>query len=162
MAEIITHAHAPSTLGQVWTAWTAAGLCALLIEDDPKVALAELTRRFPGADLRAGGDARPLAEIVDHPARAYDGPLDLRGTPFQRAVWLALMAIPAGETATYRSIAHSLGRPKAVRAVGTACGANHVSVIVPCHRALRSDGGMGGYYWGLERKRRLLEMERRP
>jgi AraC family transcriptional regulator of adaptative response/methylated-DNA-[protein]-cysteine methyltransferase len=85
--------------------------------------------------------------------------LDLRGTPFQIRVWTALQAIPPGETRTYQQIARSLGMPTAARAVGSACGSNIIGVLVPCHRALRSDGGLGGYRWGLPRKEKLIAGE---
>jgi AraC family transcriptional regulator of adaptative response/methylated-DNA-[protein]-cysteine methyltransferase len=86
--------------------------------------------------------------------------MDIRGTPFQFSVWEQLRAIPAGETRSYSEIARRIGRPRAIRAVGTANGANPVSIVIPCHRAIRSSGHLGGYRWGLERKRKLLEMER--
>jgi AraC family transcriptional regulator of adaptative response/methylated-DNA-[protein]-cysteine methyltransferase len=88
-------------------------------------------------------------------------PLDIRGTSFQFAVWEQLRAIPPGQTRSYSEIARLIGRPRAVRAVGTANGANPVSVLIPCHRAMRASGHPGGYRWGLERKRLLLEMEAR-
>jgi AraC family transcriptional regulator of adaptative response/methylated-DNA-[protein]-cysteine methyltransferase len=87
-------------------------------------------------------------------------PLDIRGTVFQRRVWDALRGIPRGETRTYRELARAVGAPAAVRAVGSACGANPVALVIPCHRAVRTDGGLGGYAWGLDRKRRLLRLER--
>ena len=86
--------------------------------------------------------------------------LDLRGTAFQERVWQALRAIPAGETQSYQQVAGALGVPQAVRAVASACGANPVAVAVPCHRVVRSDGGLSGYRWGIEHKRALLERER--
>jgi AraC family transcriptional regulator of adaptative response/methylated-DNA-[protein]-cysteine methyltransferase len=88
-------------------------------------------------------------------------PLDIRGTVFQRRVWEALRRIPRGETRTYGEIARQIGAPAAVRAVGSACGANPVALVVPCHRAVRTDGGLGGYAWGLGVKKRLLEIEKR-
>lgn len=86
--------------------------------------------------------------------------MDLRGTKLQRAVWNALRKIPAGQTTTYTKIAEKIGRPDAVRAVGTACGANHVSLVVPCHRVVRRDGALAGYRWGLARKEKLIRWER--
>ena len=86
-------------------------------------------------------------------------PLDIQGTAFQRRVWAALQAIPPGVTASYSEIARRIGRPKAARAVASACAANSIAVAIPCHRALRADGGLGGYRWGLERKQALLEAE---
>ena len=88
-------------------------------------------------------------------------PLDIRGTVFQRRVWEALRRIPRGQTRTYSDIAREIGAPAAVRAVGSACGANPVALVVPCHRAVRTDGGLGGYAWGLGVKKRLLEIEKR-
>jgi AraC family transcriptional regulator of adaptative response/methylated-DNA-[protein]-cysteine methyltransferase len=88
-------------------------------------------------------------------------PLDIRATAFQRRVWQALCAIPRGETRSYGAIARAIGRPSAARAVGRACASNPVALVIPCHRAVRGDGAPGGYAWGIERKRRLLERERR-
>jgi AraC family transcriptional regulator of adaptative response/methylated-DNA-[protein]-cysteine methyltransferase len=88
-------------------------------------------------------------------------PLDIRGTVFQRRVWRELQRIPRGATRTYAQIASAIGAPRAVRAVGSACGANPVALAVPCHRAVRTDGGLGGYAWGLRRKKRLLELEKK-
>jgi methylated-DNA-[protein]-cysteine S-methyltransferase len=93
--------------------------------------------------------------------RAFDLPLDLGGTPFQRAVWERLLAVPYGETTTYAAIAAELGRPSAVRAVGAAVGRTPVAIVVPCHRVLGSDGALTGYAGGVDRKRALLELERR-
>jgi len=87
-------------------------------------------------------------------------PLDIRGTAFQQQVWQALRLIPRGETRNYAEIARAINKPQATRAVGSACGANPVAVIIPCHRVLRSDGSLGGYRWGIERKQKLLEIER--
>ena len=87
-------------------------------------------------------------------------PLDIQGTAFQARVWRALQKIPLGKTASYNEIAAALGQPKAVRAVAQACAVNKLALIVPCHRVIRSDGDLGGYRWGLERKRELLARER--
>jgi AraC family transcriptional regulator of adaptative response/methylated-DNA-[protein]-cysteine methyltransferase len=96
---------------------------------------------------------------VEHPATAPDLPIDVAGTAFQEAVWRELRKIPAGETRSYAQIAAAIGQPKAVRAVGTANGDNHIAVLIPCHRVIRSDGSLGGYAGGLDRKRKLLEAE---
>src|SRR5690606_28834771 len=95
------------------------------------------------------------------PDRPHDLPLDVRGTAFQEAVWRELTRIPPGETRTYAQIAAAVGRPGAVRATGSANGANNVAVLIPCHRVIRGDGGLGGYAYGLDRKRALLARERR-
>jgi AraC family transcriptional regulator of adaptative response/methylated-DNA-[protein]-cysteine methyltransferase len=96
------------------------------------------------------------AAICDEP----DVQLDPRGTPFQLEVWRKLLEIPRGETRTYTQLAAELGRPRAARAVGAACGSNRIGVLVPCHRVIRTDGSLAGYRWGLDRKRLLLEIER--
>ena len=98
--------------------------------------------------------------MVDDPAAAHALPLDIRGTAFQRRVWEALQAIPAGETVTYGALAERLGSPRAVRAVAGACAANKVAVAIPCHRVVGAGGALTGYRWGVERKRALLERER--
>jgi AraC family transcriptional regulator, regulatory protein of adaptative response / methylated-DNA-[protein]-cysteine methyltransferase len=155
----------PCKLGQVLIAATARGVCAVFFGDRPEPLRRDLLRRFPQARIHEDGSTlRPLAdrivELVDTGAAAADIPLDLVGTAFQQKVWKALREIPPGKTTTYRALARRIGAPKAIRAVGTACGANPVSVAVPCHRVLRSDGGLGGYAWGIERKRALLARER--
>ena len=156
----------PSSLGLVLVARSATsdGLCAVLLGDDRETLRRELQDRFPGATLIEGdaalhAQAMRVVELVESPERGLDIELDLRGTEFQRMVWQALREIPAGSTATYTEIARRIGRPAAVRAVGHACGANPLAVIVPCHRAVRSDGTLAGYRWGIERKRILLERE---
>ncbi|RDC59552.1 putative bifunctional transcriptional activator/DNA repair enzyme AlkA [Alteripontixanthobacter maritimus] len=151
---------ADTTLGPMLVAATDKGVCRLSFGEGPE----ELARRFPNAELAEGGDAftRLLSEVVgqvEEPGHARDIPLDIRGTAFQEAVWKALRQIPAGETRSYSQIAAEVGRPKAVRAAGSANGANHVAVLIPCHRVIAADGGMGGYAYGLDIKRALLERE---
>ena len=97
--------------------------------------------------------------LIEAPGTGVDLPLDVRGTAFQQRVWRALREIPAGSTASYREIASRIGAPRAVRAVAHACAVNPVAVAIPCHRVVRSDGGLAGYRWGVERKRELLERE---
>jgi AraC family transcriptional regulator, regulatory protein of adaptative response / methylated-DNA-[protein]-cysteine methyltransferase len=151
-----------TSLGPLLIAATERGLCRVAFEEDG----AALARRFPRATIEPGGAA--LAELaarvvalVESPERDADLPLDVRGTAFQEAVWQALKAIPAGETRTYAELAALAGRPEAVRAAGTACGTNPLAVVVPCHRAKRADGTLGGYAYGLERKAALLTREGR-
>lgn len=152
---------ADTSLGGLLVAATDKGLCRVSFDEDE----AALRARFPHAAVEPGGEA--LADLaarvvaqVESPERDADLPLDVRGTAFQEAVWRALRSIPAGETRSYAELAALAGKPAAVRAAGTACGANGVAVLIPCHRALRSDGSMGGYAYGLERKRALLDRER--
>jgi AraC family transcriptional regulator of adaptative response/methylated-DNA-[protein]-cysteine methyltransferase len=157
----------PSKLGRLLVAATDRGVCQILLGDDDRTLEAELRQALPAA--RIGRDSGRLGPWVER-AVAYlagrephlDLPLDLRATAFQRQVWEALRAIPRGETRSYAEIAQAIGRPKAVRAVGTACGSNPVAVVVPCHRVTRGDGDLGGYRWGPERKAKLLAMEARP
>jgi AraC family transcriptional regulator of adaptative response/methylated-DNA-[protein]-cysteine methyltransferase len=151
-------------MGLTLVAESTRGVAALLFGGSDRAMLAELRDEFPAAridrDDAAGAAAFAALEAVlagREPAKGLR--LDLRGTPFQIRVWTALQAIPPGETRTYQQIAQSLGAPKAARAVGSACGNNIIGVLVPCHRALRSDGGLGGYRWGLDRKEKLLTGE---
>ena len=111
-----------------------------------------------GDPLPAWLDA--LVSHLDHDVPLPPLPIVTAGTPFQQRVWEALRQVPAGSTTTYRALAEAIGQPGAVRAVGSACGANRVAVLIPCHRAVRTDGGLGGFRWGLERKRALLDRER--
>lgn len=159
--ETIRWAVVESALGPMLLAATAHGICRLSFGEDET----SLERHFPNARLIP--DDGSLATLVEGalaavrcPSVAPDLPLDVRGTAFQEAVWKELRKIPAGETRTYAQIAAAVGKPGAVRAAGSANGANPVSVLVPCHRVIRSDGSLGGYAWGLERKRRLLDSEK--
>ncbi len=153
-----------SSLGAILVAATDRGVCAILIDDDPELLVRDLERRFPRAQL-VGGDAAfeglvaRVVGLVEHPREGLDLPLDVRGTAFQQRVWQALRAIPPGSTATYSEIAGTIGAPKAVRAVAAACAANSLAVAIPCHRVVRTDGGLSGYRWGVERKRALLDRE---
>ncbi|MGZ8312633.1 MAG: methylated-DNA--[protein]-cysteine S-methyltransferase, partial [Allosphingosinicella sp.] len=158
--ETIRWATAETGLGTMFVAATDKGICRLSFDEDE----AELRRRFPLATVEPGGAAmadlvRRTAAAVNAPEKPHDLPLDVRGTAFQEAVWRELMRIPPGESLSYAALAARAGRPKAVRAVGTACGANNVAVLIPCHRARRGDGTPGGYAYGLDRKARLLERE---
>jgi AraC family transcriptional regulator of adaptative response/methylated-DNA-[protein]-cysteine methyltransferase len=154
---------ASTSLGPLLVAATDKGLCRVTFEEDE----AGLRARFPNAEIAPGGAALDdlaleVVALVDRPGRAAatELPLDVRGTAFQEAVWAALKAIPPGETRTYAELAAAAGNPRAVRAAGSACGANPIAVVIPCHRALRSGGGLGGYAWGLARKEGLLGRER--
>jgi AraC family transcriptional regulator of adaptative response/methylated-DNA-[protein]-cysteine methyltransferase len=165
--EEVCHAIGRSSLGCVLVAATRRGICAILIGDDPAALRADLKSRFPKARLiePEPGFAELVAEVVrfvDDPKheKGLGLPLDIRGTTFQRRVWEALRDIPPGETASYGEIAERVGSPHAVRAVASACGANKLAVAIPCHRVIAADGGLAGYRWGVERKRRLLERER--
>jgi len=151
---------ADTSLGPMLVAATDKGLCRVSFDEGEEA----LRQRFPHAEIVPGGAA--LADLaarvvasVESPERDQDLPLDVQGTAFQEAVWQALRAIPAGETRTYTELAALAGNPKAVRAAGTACGANHVSIVIPCHRAQRSDGTLGGYAYGLDRKVALRKRE---
>lgn len=162
----IRYAAARCSLGLVLAGATDSGVCAILLGDDEASLKRALTERFPRAELidAKRGLGRLLADVVaavEMPAKAMALPLDIKGTAFQQRVWAALRDIPAGETATYAEIACRIGKPKAVRAVGAACGANPVAVVVPCHRVVGSDGKLTGYRWGVERKRALLARERK-
>jgi AraC family transcriptional regulator of adaptative response/methylated-DNA-[protein]-cysteine methyltransferase len=158
--ETIRWAAADTSLGTMLVAATARGICRLSFDEGEEA----LRRRFPNARIEPGGAA--MADLlsrtvaaVEAPERPHDLPLDVRGTAFQEAVWRELTRIPPGETRTYAQIAAAVGRPGAVRAAGSANGANKVAVLIPCHRVVRGDGTLGGYAYGLERKAKLLERE---
>jgi AraC family transcriptional regulator of adaptative response/methylated-DNA-[protein]-cysteine methyltransferase len=150
----------PTSLGDMLVAATDKGVCRLSFAEGPEA----LARRFPRADLVEGGEAfeQLLAEVVasvEQPGDFAHIPLDVKGTAFQEACWKALREIPAGETRTYAEIAAAAGNPKAVRAAGSANARNNVAVLIPCHRVIRTGGDLGGYAYGLEIKRELLERE---
>lgn len=157
---VIRWAMVETKLGMMLLAATDKGICRLSFDEDES----ELKRRFPNASIEKGGDAMTsLVEgavaAIDRPSQMPDLPLDVQGTAFQQAVWQELRRIPAGETRSYADIAAAVGKPKAVRAAGSANGANNVAVLIPCHRVIRTDGTLGGYAYGLDRKKKLLEME---
>ena len=163
--ETIRHAAGACSLGFVLVAVSGRGVCAVLLGDGAAPLGAELAARFPRATTQADPTlAGLLAEVVravDSPgdAPSLSLPLDVRGTAFQRRVWQALQAIPPGQTASYAAVAAAVGAPRASRAVAAACAANRLAVVVPCHRVVASSGGLAGYRWGVERKRRLLAEE---
>jgi AraC family transcriptional regulator of adaptative response/methylated-DNA-[protein]-cysteine methyltransferase len=153
-----------TSLGTVLVARSPRGLNAVFLGDDPQRLEVDLRQRFPAAlpldgspEMDALADA--VVAFVESPELGLDAALDPGGTEFQQSVWEVLRAIPPGETASYAQIAARIGRPRSVRAVGQACAANALAVVIPCHRAVGSDGRLTGYRWGVERKRRLLELE---
>ncbi len=163
----VRYAIAACSLGRVLVAAGDRGICAIYLGTSDSKLVASLRESFANAvsidaDVKLAGWVRKVVEHIDS-GKAVDLPLELRGTLFQERVWNALRGIPAGKTMTYAEIAKKIGKPKAIRAVGTACGRNEISVLVPCHRAVGTDGKMHGYRWGLELKKRLLanEAERR-
>jgi AraC family transcriptional regulator of adaptative response/methylated-DNA-[protein]-cysteine methyltransferase len=160
--EVIRWAVASTSMGAILLAATARGVCRLSFEEDDSV----LVERFPNATIMreeaALGDLLERAvAAVETPAAGHGLPLDIRGTAFQEAVWRELARIPPGETLSYAALAARAGKPGAARAAGTACGANPVAVLIPCHRAQRGDGSLGGYAYGLPIKRELLRRESR-
>jgi AraC family transcriptional regulator of adaptative response/methylated-DNA-[protein]-cysteine methyltransferase len=158
------YSDAKERLGMTPSAWrdggTSKGICRLTFDDCE----ASLRRLFPNATIvKDDGGLREFVEgtlkAIERPLAAPELPIDVAGTAFQEAVWRELRKIPPGETRSYAQIAAAIGHPKAVRAVGTANGDNHVSVLIPCHRVIRSDGSLGGYGGGIERKKKLLAAE---
>lgn len=152
----------PTTLGTMLVAATAKGVCRLSFDESRD----DLAARFPHAVLVEGGDAfagllEQVVAAVEQPGQSRAIPLDVQGTAFQEAVWRELQRIPPGETRSYAQIAAAIGRPGAVRAAGSANGANNVAVLIPCHRVVRSDGSIGGYAYGEAIKRELLRREGR-
>ena len=163
-----------SALGGLLVAGTPGGICAVKLGDDYDVLIAELRDEFPAAEIHRAeftGHApessglrdwtSAMLEYLDGSRLDIDLPLDVLATAFQWRVWRRLQAIPTGETRTYHQLAEELDKPTASRAVGRACATNPVAPIIPCHRAVRKDGGLAGYRWGLHRKEALLEMERK-
>lgn len=153
-----------TALGWCLIAATNRGVCAIDFGRNPKELRQRLSSEFPQASL--GEDAEfvtrhfeQLTEYLARPGRGLSLPLDLKGTAFQCQVWQALRNVPVGQTVTYTDLAKRVGKPQAIRAVANACAANRVALVVPCHRALRVDGDLGGYRWGMERKRQLLSRE---
>jgi AraC family transcriptional regulator, regulatory protein of adaptative response / methylated-DNA-[protein]-cysteine methyltransferase len=153
-----------SLLKRLLVAETKKGICAVSAADSDRALERELKQRFPDAVLKRDdrGMRKSVAHVLDLIRGHASGdtlPLDLEGTQFQKSVWAELLRIPRGETRSYGEIAKRIKRPTAYRAVAQACGANPVAIIVPCHRVVSSDGSLGGYGGGLDRKRFLLKNE---
>jgi AraC family transcriptional regulator of adaptative response/methylated-DNA-[protein]-cysteine methyltransferase len=151
-------------LGNILVATTTKGVCAVLLGDDPDNLIEDLRKRFSkahliGADRSFEDIAAKVIAVVESPKQRHTLPLDVGGTAFQQRVWQALAKIPPGSTATYSEVADAIGSPSSVRAVASACGANAIAVLIPCHRVVRKGGGLSGYRWGVERKRALLDLE---
>jgi len=162
----ISYTIADCALGRVLVAATDRGVSAIYLGDKDEPLAAALRSEYPQADISrdSGEHSQWVRAIVRHLAGAQphlDLPIDVAATAFQRRVWEALRAIPFGATRTYSELAKSLGRPTATRAVARACATNPTSILVPCHRVIRTDGSLGGYRWGLHRKQLLLEQELR-
>jgi AraC family transcriptional regulator of adaptative response/methylated-DNA-[protein]-cysteine methyltransferase len=160
----IRYTIAKTSFGPALVAATERGLCAVSLGDDVE---RELRGEFPNAAIERADDDDALAMLVRDVVGRIDGetstrdlPLDLRATSFQLRVWNALRKIPRGETRTYSEVAAAIGAPKATRAVAGACAHNRIAVVIPCHRVVRADGGVGGYRWGVARKKKLLAGER--
>lgn len=160
----ITFTTCESPFGPLLVAATERGVCRIIHGTNPAVLEAKLCDEFAAAEIER--DDELLADVVAEVLCRIDGrvpvralPLDIQGTAFQRRVWQELQRIPVGETRSYGEIAEAVGAPRAARAVGSACGKNPVVFVVPCHRVIASDGGLGGYGLGLDIKRRLLDRE---
>lgn len=161
---VIRFAVVRSYLGWVLVAATAKGICRIDFDDEPDVLRARLRADFPQAqlvddDADFSATVEQVLTFLDRPAQGLSLPLDVQGTAFQHRVWLALRDIPAGTRVSYSDVAARTGNPKAARAVAQACASNPIAVAIPCHRVVRKDGDLGGYRWGLDRKRAILERE---
>ena len=153
-----------SSMGRVLVAMTERGVCAVRMGDNDDKLEKDLREEFPQADIKRADSAlrEPVQKILNHLNKnepRLDLPLDIRATAFQLKVWQKLREIPYGQTVSYGDVAKALGQPGAVRAVGRACATNPVALVIPCHRVVKEDKSLGGYRWGLERKRKLLEKE---
>ena len=154
----------PTPLGTVLVASTGKGICSVKLAEDAARLRRLLAEEFSEAQIvetRSTELKEKILAFIEGEASLARLPLDIRGTVFQRRVWDEVRRIPRGETRTYSEIARAIGAPDAVRAVGSACGANPVALVVPCHRAVRTDGGLGGYAWGIQRKKKLLKLEKK-
>jgi len=158
-----------TVLGPILMAATSRGVCFAQFGSDCDKLLAQLQAEYPRAELCAFQEQQTkqldrwidaLNEYIQNKQPRPEIPLDLRGTAFQIKVWEFLLSLEDGDVLSYTELAQGIGKPQDVRAAATACGANRIAVLVPCHRILRGDGGLGGYRWGLERKRSLLDAER--
>ena len=155
-----------STVGRLTCVAGPRGICLLLHDNDDATSEQRIAEEFPNAILERDDDAMAdvmhALRLIAEGKQAPDLPIDVTGTAFQARVWAALREIPFGETRSYADIAEEVGAPGAIRAVGSACGANRVPLTIPCHRVIRTDGSLGGFGWGLEVKESLLAAESSP
>jgi AraC family transcriptional regulator of adaptative response/methylated-DNA-[protein]-cysteine methyltransferase len=154
-----------SPFGRLLVGATEQGICMISLGDEDHSLLEALRLKFPKAETEEDqtGLKETVGIILDYLSGSQphlDLPVDIQTTPFRLKIYEALKAIPYGKTCSYEAIAQAVGNPKAVRAVGGACANNPVALVIPCHRVVRKDGTLGGYRWGIERKEKLLEMER--
>src|SRR5712664_1882096 len=162
----IAYATVPTSLGRLLVAATERGVCRVSLGDNAAALAAELVAEFPGAKVledksgKLEGWLGAILAYLDGREPHLDLPLDIRATAFQRRVWQELQKIPFGKTRSYAEVARRIGQPNATRAVARACATNPAALIIPCHRVVREDGDLGGYRWGLERKRALLDQEK--
>ena len=168
--ELISYAAAETSLGRVMIGATDRGVCFLQFDDADDKLLAQLELEYPKADFQPMPlEAQPLFDqwitqlntFLQGRVGVLDLPMDIRGTAFQCMVWDYLVSIPSGTLQSYTEVANGIGKPKAVRAVASACGNNKIAITIPCHRVIRGDGSLAGYKWGLARKRSLIDLERR-
>ena len=151
-------------LGSILVATSPNGVAAILLGDDQDRLRRELRAAFPKArlvedDAQAAETVARVVAFIDAPHQGLDVPLDMRGSELELAVWQALREIPSGETRTYGALAKGLAIPATAQEVGAACAANVLAVAVPCHRVVKADGSISGYRWGVQRKRRLINLE---
>ncbi|MEP6958788.1 MAG: methylated-DNA--[protein]-cysteine S-methyltransferase, partial [Nitrospirota bacterium] len=165
MGVTLRYATVPTAVGRMLVAVTERGIAAVSLGDTEAVLVTSLHHDYPNAELRRdrkglGKYVRLFLTCLNGSAAVDHFPLDVKATAFQRKVWQALQQIPRGQTRSYREIARAIGQPAAARAVARACAGNPIAVAIPCHRAIREDGRLAGYRWGLQRKKQLLDLER--
>ena len=163
---VINYAVVECHLGHLLVAATNKGVCSVKLGDTPEQLASDLAKEFPAATISANEkplhpSVRAVVNYLSHKTPHIDLPLDIQATAFQRQVWEQLRAIPYGETYSYTRVAKAIGQEKAVRAVARACATNPVALVIPCHRVIREDSTLGGYRWGLERKKQLLKAEKK-
>lgn len=163
--ELINCAFVQSNMGLLLMAATARGLCFLQFGSSAEKLMLTLKSEFSAATIEENSEAlsawmNRLVEYLEGRIKNLDVPVDMAGTTFQQSVWRHLREIPAGQTRSYSEVAEAIGQPKAVRAVARACASNRIAMAIPCHRVVRSDGSLGGYRWGIERKQSLLKKEK--
>lgn len=162
----ITYSIMDCHLGRLLVAATHKGICAIHLGDEDGALKRDLQQEFPKAQINQYNTQwlkEGIEMILEHlngNLPSLDLALDIQATAFQRFVWEKLMEIPYGKTQSYQQVAEAIGKPKAVRAVANACGANPVALAIPCHRVVRSNGSLGGYRWGIKRKKALLDREK--